>query len=133
MVEKIRPSRQGARAVTAAVLEFSQLMRRVAGPRDADETIVHSINRAARKLGLSRGEAKRFWYGERRVVPSELMDRARALAGDAEVVRAKDEFDELRARIARVEALLMASPDIARAPDHAVRGRAGDVHRAVDR
>jgi hypothetical protein len=71
--------------------------------------VPENLSRAARRLGLSRRTAKAYWYGERTDVPAELMDRARNIANEPLVIEAKNELTELRERIARLEAILMAS------------------------
>jgi ubiquinone biosynthesis protein UbiJ len=102
--------------VTAAVVEFSRLMRRVAEPAVPGELVAHAINRAARRLGLTRRQAKSYWYGERTHVPADLMDKAREIAAEPSVIEARDELKQLRDRVARLEALLLADADRHRHP-----------------
>jgi hypothetical protein len=126
-------SSRGGRIVTAAVLEFSRLLRRAAEPSTPGELVTHAINRAARRLGLTRRTARAYWYGERAHVPADLMDKARAIAAEPPVVEARHEFAKFEARLARLEALLVADEDFHRASVDALRELARGPHRPLDR
>lgn len=126
------PSRVGERVVSVAAAEFSRLMRRAAEPASPGELIAHGINRAARRLGLSRRTARAFWYGERARVPADLMERARALAGEPGVREARNELAEMDRRLARIEALLACHPDEVGARIAALLQAARRLDRAVD-
>lgn len=95
------------------IAEMQVLMRSLAMPALPGEGAKAAIGRAARRAGLSWGVAKRLWYGERRLIPTELSDRIRktAAAQEAEaaaVEEARAEIEILRARIVRLEALAAA-------------------------
>jgi hypothetical protein len=111
-------SSRGGKIVTTAIMEFSRLMRRAAEPAVPGELVTHAINRAAHRLGISRTAARRFWYGQNTTVPAELMDRARDIANEPPVIEANDELKQLRERIARIEALLLADTYRHRPPMH---------------
>jgi hypothetical protein len=115
--------------MSAAAVEFSDLMKKIAGPRSFGELNTVGIYRAGRKLGLSRRQALAYWYCERSRIPTELMDQARALALEPVVSEAKDALAELERRIARLEALLVQAADADRAGGDARR----EGHRGSDR
>ncbi len=56
-------------SVEEANAHFSDVVRRAAEPVAPGDLIEQQIRRAARRLGLDRGLAKRLWYGEQRAVP----------------------------------------------------------------
>jgi hypothetical protein len=126
-------SSRGGRVVTAAVLEFSRLLRRAAEPSTPGELVTHAINRAARRLGLTRRTARAYWYGERAHVPADLMDKARAIAAEPQVVEARHEFAKFEARLARLEALLVADEDFFGPQVDALRSAARGLDRTLDR
>ena len=63
---------------------MKQLVRRAAEPARVGEGVKAEIGRAARRLGLSYGRAKRYWYGEIAVPPAHEVDTARAAIGRLE-------------------------------------------------
>lgn len=112
----------------SSVAEASHLLRRVAEPRPVGDSIKAAITRAARRCGLRPGRAEDLWRCEARQVKSEEMDairRAAAIKWHNEEAKARNELAELRGRITRLEALLMAgdqdfhSPTIAGAREQA--------------
>lgn len=125
-------SSRGVKTVTASVLEFSRLVRRAAEPATPGEIVTHAINRAARRLGISRRTARAYWYGGRGTVPADLMDKARKIASSPIVHEARNEIDRLNARIARLEALLMADEDFHRPQIDALRQMAGRPNSTLD-
>lgn len=92
-----------------AVAGASSLLRRVAEPRPVGDSVKQAINRAARRvsrflpspMGYSRAEG--IWRQEARAIRAEEMDAIRRAAADRTAREAKNEFAELRARIARLE------------------------------
>lgn len=118
--------------MSEAVLEFARLMRRAAEPATPGELVSCAINRAARKLGISRSLAKGYWYGERRRVPADLMDKARSIASEPVVGRARNDLEEFDRRLARLEALLLADEDFHRGSVDALRALAGRPDRTLD-
>lgn len=64
----------------AARIEAARLIRRVAAPREFDETIQVCIQRAAHKLGWSYSRAEDIWRHEARRIESFEMDILRKLA-----------------------------------------------------
>jgi hypothetical protein len=74
------------------------IVRRAALPVTAGELIAQQIDRAARRLGISRGLVKRLWYREQRSVPAhvalELLEFDRRTAGlRGELERLQGELD----------------------------------------
>lgn len=98
----------------SSVAEMTSLLRAVAAPTDPGEGVKAAIGRAARRLGLPWGRAKRLWYGEARRVDAWEMDAARrflaaraknnAAALRMEHARALDALALLEARLAAVDA-----------------------------
>lgn len=96
----------------SAVSEASHLMRRIAEPVSAGESIKALINRAARLTGINSSRAKAIWYQETRRIDAEEIDRLREVAAARAQKRealAHHDLHELRSRIARIERLLAAS------------------------
>ena len=119
--------------MTAAVLEFSRLLRQVAEPATPGELVSHAIHRAARRLGLSVPVARAYWYGQRGAVPSDLMDMARHLAAEPLVIEARNELAEIDARLARIEAILLQDTQFHGPAAAALREVARGSDRPLDR
>jgi hypothetical protein len=95
----------------SSAAEMTTLLKVVAAPAEPGESVKAVIGRASRRLGWSWGRTKRLYYGEARRIDAEEMDLARSKARErsqklALAIEAKHEYEELTARIARVEALL---------------------------
>ena len=58
--------------VDSANAHFADIVRRAALPVNPGDLITHQIQRAARRLRLDPGLAKRLWYGEQRVMPPHV-------------------------------------------------------------
>jgi hypothetical protein len=83
----------------------------LAGPRAAGDPVKAAIHRAARQAGLSYWRAFDIWYGKaRRIEHFEEMQIEQALRKRRKVV-AHNELSELKARIARLENLLLESDE----------------------
>ncbi len=108
------------RSVELTASEFSYLLRRAAEPACPGELVTHAINRVARRLGISRRTARAYWYGERRHVPADLMDRARALAGTISPPKSGDRLSDLQARVTRLEKLLFSASGQSEAIEHLI-------------
>lgn len=125
-----KPLEFGVRFMSA-IAEASFLIRRIAGPRQADESVKLTMRRTARRLaGWSANRVKDLWYADPRVkVSGDELLQLRAVARSNED-KARDEYRELNQRIARLEARLLATdadfygPDIA-----ALRGSIGVAGR----
>ena len=95
----------------SSAAEMTTLLKVVAAPAEPGESVKSVIGRASRRLGWPWGRTKRLYYGEARRIDSAEMDLARAearkrSANAALYNEAKNEYAELNARIAKVEALL---------------------------
>lgn len=64
--------------------EAARMVRVIARPRWTD-TRQSALDRAARSLGLTRSQARRIAYRERKSIPAHVMDRIRAAYGALEV------------------------------------------------
>lgn len=91
--------------------EMQRLIRAIAGKPLAGEKDDQLRARAARRMGISQGRAKTFWYAETENIRSNEMDRARELAFVAPIEEAIDAIeraerhleavlDQVRGRIA---------------------------------
>lgn len=128
----------------SAVAEASTLLRSVAEPCPAGDSVKAAINRAAKRVAKfipphwsSRwhvGRAEDIWRQEARGVWAEEMDAIRR-AADAKVAQeARNEFRELNAKIARLEAAMgISDEDFTRPQADAWRASLGPSHRPVDR
>jgi hypothetical protein len=70
--------------------EISALLRRLADPVTAGESVKACIRRASQRAGLSYGQTKRCWYKEMRNIPAHVADeiRERAAAHDRRLQQA---------------------------------------------
>lgn len=60
--------------------EISALLRRLADPVVAGESVKGLIRRASMRSGLTYGQAKRLWYSEQRSIPAHIADMIREKA-----------------------------------------------------
>lgn len=126
----------------SAVAEAASLLRTIAEPRAADDSVKALIVRAARRVGFGFERAKSLWYGEARRVDAEEMDTLRAVAAaraarqEAEAIHDRQRLVE---RIAVIEArLAQIDPDFHGETVAALRvlrgdggGQVGDVGRPL--
>jgi hypothetical protein len=138
----IRPNKEVF--LMSAVAEASTLLRSVAEPCPAGDSVKSAINRAAKRVAKfipphwsSRwhaGRAEDIWRQEARGVWAEEMDAIRRAADARLAQEARNEHRTLMARIARIETA-MGLPDADFAEPHvdAFRQSVGGSHRAVDR
>lgn len=70
--------------------EMSVLLRRLADPAVAGESVKACIRRAATRAGLTYSQCKKLWYHETRIIPAHVADeiRERATRHDRELKRA---------------------------------------------
>lgn len=61
--------------------EAKLLVRLAAEPSKPGDSVKQSIDRAARRIGLSHGRVKRYWYGEIPSPPAHEVDAIRAAVG----------------------------------------------------
>jgi len=125
-----------------AVAEASRLLREVAEPVPAGDSVKAAIGRAARRVEkhipphfASRwhaGRAEDIWRGEARGVWAEEMDAIRRAADAKAAEEARNELAELDARLARVEALLIQDEDFNRFQVDALRAASRRPHRPMD-
>lgn len=125
-----------------AVAEAGRLLREVAEPVPAGDSVKAAIGRAARRVEkhipahfASRwhaGRAEDIWRGEARGVWAEEMDAIRRAADAKAAEEARSELAELDARIARVEALLLSDEDFHRPQADAWRAASRRPHRPMD-
>ena len=90
-------------------LEASSILRGLAEPVSAGESIKALINRAARKAGMTTSRTRKIWYGEAKAILAQEMDALRKAAAKRQEERehgARTEFRELSERIARIEAAM---------------------------
>ena len=70
--------------------EISALLRHLADPAVAGESVKACIRRAATRAGLTYGQTKKLWYRETKNIPAYLADelRERAARHDRQLRRA---------------------------------------------
>ena len=92
----------------AALVEAATLLRQLAEPVVAGESVKAAINRAARRAGIPASLGKRLWYGEARRIDADTMDQLRERAArDTDLLgKARDDRQTLLARLAACEAAL---------------------------
>ncbi len=88
----------------SSVSEASVLLRRVAGPREAGDSVKTLIRRAARRLGWEFSRTRGLWYAAARRIDSEEMDRLRSEASRAEAQALQQRISSLHARLAATDA-----------------------------
>jgi len=89
---------------TASLDDAADLLRKVAGPRQADESLKSVLRRVGRRLsGWSHNRVRDVWRRDRRVrIRAEEVEQLRAIVDqDAGQKVTKDELAELRATVAR--------------------------------
>lgn len=125
-----------------AVAEAGRLLREVAEPVPAGDSVKAAIGRAANRVGKyiaphfrSRwhaGRAEDIWRGEARGVWAEEMDAIRRAADAKAAEEARSELAELDARLARLEALVVQDENFMRPHVDALRASARRPDRPVD-
>lgn len=119
--------------------DFSTALRELSEPWPRGDKVKSAIQRAARLAGLSYWRAFDIWYGKARRIEADEAERiAEALRRKTEEA-ARNELQELRTRLIRLESILVQSDpdfhrtdiDLARAPRRVVDGMAGASNRAV--
>jgi hypothetical protein len=60
--------------------EISALLKRLADPVTAGESVKACIRRASQRAGLPYGQTKRLWYSEWRTIPAHVADEIRERA-----------------------------------------------------
>jgi hypothetical protein len=88
----------------SSVTEASALVRHVAEPRQASDSVKAAINRAARCLGWSHSRTKDIWYGDARRIDAAEMDRLREVAARAEADLAISRIVALRESLTATDA-----------------------------
>ena len=92
------------------VSQASSLVREVI-PASGGATILERINRTSRKLGWPFSRTRDVWYEQARRIDATEMDQLRAATEARRIAEASNEYKDLRARIARIEAALMAQDE----------------------
>lgn len=87
----------------SSVSEASSLVRQVAGPRDAGESVKAVILRASRCLGFGYSRTKDIWYENARRIDAREMDALRARAARVDRDRAVQTVVGLRSRLAATD------------------------------
>ena len=88
---------------TASLDDAADLIRKVAGPRQADESLKSVLRRVGRRLsGWSQNRVRDVWRRDRRVrIRAEEVDQLRAIV-EQDQGTTKDELAELRATVERL-------------------------------
>lgn len=109
----------------SSVAEASALLRRVAGPREAGDSVKLLIRRASKRLKWSFTRTKDVWYRDARRIDSIEMDRLRDKVAELEARQAIASVVALRQRLAEADEDFHG-PTIA-ALDDALRRMGADV------
>lgn len=117
--------------------DASLQLRELAEPWAGGEKIKVVIGRAARACGLSYWRAFDIWYGKARRIEQFERDAIAEALDKKTREAARNEFHELRTRLARLESLLVQTdPDFHRETINQTRnqlGPMGGTRRAQDR
>lgn len=127
----------------SAVAEASALLRSLADPRPAGDSVKSAISRAAKRVARfvpphwahrwHAGRAEDIWRQEARGIWAEEMDAIRRAADARAAEGARDEFKEISDRIARLEAAMGVSDEEFHSDQgHAWRASIGRSDRTVD-
>jgi hypothetical protein len=109
---------------------MQELVAAVAGPREWGDTRQSWIARAARRAGISFRQAKSIFYGEITDPEHKAVRRLRDFITASEEKAVRDERNEFRARLARLEAALLSTdPDFHRETLAVLRQQAGGPSR----
>jgi len=87
--------------------EMQMIVQAAATPFQAGDTIGRQIDRAARALGITAGQCKRFWYREHKAILAIEADRLRAWYAnwqDIRIQRMDHEISLMKARKGKMEA-----------------------------
>ncbi len=90
----------------SALSEASNLVQRVAGPREVSDSIKKAIGRAAERLGFGYSRTKDIWYLDARTIHAHEMDRLRAEAARVEIEAAIAAVLALRQGLAKTDPVL---------------------------
>lgn len=124
----------------SAGVEAVTLIEGIAAPRsvkDAMNRVARLVNRELERVGAKPMKPSRvedIWRGEARSIRAEEMDALRRAHDKALKQEARDAFQALEARIARVEAALrIQDADFHQPSIDGLRELARGAHRPVDR
>lgn len=87
----------------SSVAEASELLRSVAGPREASDSVKALIRKAATRLRWKTSRTKDIWYGDARRIEAAEMDRLRAEAIRVEIEVARARLMALRNGLAATD------------------------------
>lgn len=109
--------------------ETTTQLRQLAEPWAGGEKIKVVIGRAAKRAGLGYWRAFDIWYGKARRVEDFERDAIAEALERKQREAARNELHELRARLERLESLLVQSdPDFHRPSIDAARGQVRTIH-----
>jgi hypothetical protein len=92
--------------------EASLLVRAVAEPCPAGDSVKAAISRARRRLGWSYSRTRAVWYADIRIkLAAYELDELRARAVALRLDRERDRYESLADRIARLESALAPQPE----------------------
>lgn len=104
-----------------------EYLRELADPRPGGDPVKSAIDRAARRCGLTYWRAFDIWYRKARRIEEFESDAIAAAVVKRRRELARNEFHELRIRLARLESMLAQSdPDFHRHTIERVRGQLRD-------
>src|SRR4051812_31463174 len=89
--------------------EYSQMLRLLSLPKPEGDKFNFAIKRAADRAGLDYWRAFDIWYGKARRIDADEADRIRAAVQHKNEEEARNEYQELRTRLLKMESRLAAS------------------------
>lgn len=132
MSEICRKSSEGEKMSATALAEAHSLILQAAGEVGSVKERLHRAARALPELSFNR--IRDLFYADQRIrVGSGELDYLRAHVGAKNLKAAQDEYRELVARVARLEALLCQDEDCYRPAVDALRSASRALHSPLDR
>lgn len=96
-------------------MDVAKALKELSQPQDRGEKIVMIIERTARLAGLSYSRCYEMYYGRARRIEAEEVARISDALKQKHARETRNELQELRLRLARIESLLVLSdPDFHR-------------------
>ena len=89
----------------------SEALKELSGPHSREEKIVTIVARCARLAGLSYSRCYEIWYGRARRIEHAEVVRIREALRQKTRLDTRNELQELRIRLTRLESLLVLSDE----------------------
>ena len=90
-------------------MDVAKALRELSAPHARDEKMITIIERSARLAGLSYSRCYEIWYGRARRIEHGEVARISDALKQKQALDARNELQELRLRLARLESILVLS------------------------